>query len=125
MRTVRSKIKLEGKNSDDNKLRFILVSQRSQCRIVQFWGQAGTLAYIHEPKYAGKDSFEFSKNSQVSMLSSNQTMNNPVRLQPIRKCPLMIKVITDSSKRLQRPVAFFALRCGAAEKCCKWWAKAV
>ena len=40
------KIKLEAKDSDDNKLRFILVSQPSHGGIVQLSGQAGTLAYV-------------------------------------------------------------------------------
>jgi hypothetical protein len=34
----------------------------------------------------------------------------------IRKSPLVIRVITDSSKRFKRPVGFSALRCRAAEK---------
>ena len=39
-------IKLEAKDPDDNKLRFILVSQPSHGGIVQLSGQAGTLAYV-------------------------------------------------------------------------------
>jgi cadherin-like protein len=43
------KIKLEAKDPDDNKLRFILVSQPSKGKIVQFAGQAVTLAYVLNP----------------------------------------------------------------------------
>jgi len=39
-------IKLEAKDPDDNKLRFILVSQPSHGGIVQLSGQAGTLGYV-------------------------------------------------------------------------------
>jgi Bacterial Ig domain len=42
-------IKLEAKDPDDNKLRFILVSQPSKGTIVQFAGQAVTLAYVLNP----------------------------------------------------------------------------
>jgi hypothetical protein len=51
-------IKLEAKDPDDNKLRFILVSQPSHGRIVQFSGQAGTLAYV---EFRVHDGIAFSK----------------------------------------------------------------
>ena len=69
------KIKLGAKDPDDGKLRFVLVSKPSHGRIVQFSSSTGTLAYIPDQNYDGKDDFAFkvhdgtvfSKDAKVSI----------------------------------------------------------
>ena len=53
------KIKLDAKDPDDNKLRFVLVSKPSHGRIAQFSSSTGTLTYVPNPNYNGKDDFAF------------------------------------------------------------------
>ena len=53
------KIKLEAKDPDDGKLRFLLVSKPSHGRIVQFSISTGTLTYIPDENYNGQDDFSF------------------------------------------------------------------
>ena len=73
------KIKLEAKDPDDGKLRFVLVSKPSHGRIVQFSSSTGTLAYIPDQNYDGKDDFAykvydgtvFSKDAKVSVKIEN------------------------------------------------------
>ena len=68
------KIKLEAKDPDDDKLKFVIVTKPSHGRIVQFSSSTGTLAYIPDENYDGKDDFafkvhdgtEFSKDAKVS-----------------------------------------------------------
>ncbi len=59
------KIKLEAKDPDDGKLRFVLVSEPSHGRIVQFSSSTGTLAYVPVENYNGKDSFAFKVNDGI------------------------------------------------------------
>jgi hypothetical protein len=47
------KIKLDAKDPDDGKLRFVLVSKPSHGRIVQFSSSTGTLAYVPDENYDG------------------------------------------------------------------------
>ena len=69
------KIKLEAKDPDDDKLKFVLDSKPSHGRIAQFSHSTGTLAYIPDPNYGGKDGFTtkvhdgtvFSKDAKVSI----------------------------------------------------------
>jgi hypothetical protein len=69
------KIKLEAKDPDDDKLKFVLVTKPSHGRIAQFSTSTGTLAYIPDANYDGKDEFtfkvhdgtEFSKDAKVSI----------------------------------------------------------
>ncbi len=73
------KIKLEAKDPDDRKLRFVLVSKPSHGRIVQFSSSTGTLAYVPDEHYDGKDDFAFkvhdgtvfSKDAKVSIKIEN------------------------------------------------------
>ena len=85
------KIKLEAKDPDDDKLKFVLDSKPSHGRIAQFSSSTGTLAYIPDANYDGKDEFTFkvhdgtvfSKDAKVSIKiennlksSNNQTKQN-------------------------------------------------
>jgi len=79
------KIKLEAKDPDDNNLRFILVSKPFHGRIVQFSSSTGTLGYIPDENYDGKDSFTFkvndgiadSKDAEVSInIKQNEKLGN-------------------------------------------------
>jgi len=47
------KIKLDAKDPDDGKLRFVIVSKPSHGRIVQFSSSTGTLAYVPDENYDG------------------------------------------------------------------------
>ena len=53
------KIKLEAKDPDDDKLKFVLETKPSHGRIAQFSISTGTLAYIPDANYDGKDEFTF------------------------------------------------------------------
>ena len=104
------KIKLEAKDPDDGKLRFVLVSKPSHGRIVQFSSSAGTLAYIPDQNYAGKDDFAFkvhdetvfSKDAKVSIKiekneksSNNQVQQNdrrPTMINLVKPCPITIRL---------------------------------
>jgi Bacterial Ig domain len=79
------KIKLEAKDPDDDKLKFVLVTKPSHGRIVQFSSSTGTLAYVPDENYDGKDDFafkvhdetEFSKNAKVSIkIEKNERLAN-------------------------------------------------
>jgi hypothetical protein len=79
------KIKLEAKDPDDDKLRFILVSKPSHGRIVQFSSSTGTLTYLPDENYDGKDDFGFKvhdgtvfgKNAEVSIkIEKNEKSSN-------------------------------------------------
>ena len=79
------KIKLDAKDPDDGKLRFVLVSKPSQGRIVQFSSSTGTLAYVPDENYDGKDDFAFkvhdgtafSKDAKVSIkIENNEKSSN-------------------------------------------------
>jgi hypothetical protein len=69
------KIKLGAKDPDDGKLRFVLVSKPSHGRIAQFSSSTGTLTYLPDVNYNGKDDFAFkvhdgtafSKDAKVSI----------------------------------------------------------
>ena len=93
------KIKLGAKDPDDGKLRFELVSKPSHGRIVQFSSSTGTLAYVPDQNYDGKDDFAFkvhdgtvfSKDAKVSIkiemnekLSRDQVQQND-KQQPNRQ----------------------------------------
>ena len=79
------KIKLDAKDPDDGKLRFVLVSKPSHGRIVQFSSSTGTLAYVPDENYDGKDDFAFkvhdgtafSKDAKVSIkIENNEKSSN-------------------------------------------------
>ncbi len=79
------KIKLDAKDPDDGKLSFVLVSKPSRRRIVQFSSSTGTLAYVPDENYDGKDSFAFkvhdgtafSKDAKVSIkIENNEKSSN-------------------------------------------------
>ena len=79
------KIKLEAKDPDDGKLRFVLVSKPSHGRIVQFSSSTGTLTYVPDENYNGKDDFAFkvydgtvfSKDAKVSIkIENNEKSSN-------------------------------------------------
>ena len=53
------RIKLEANDPDDDKLKFVLDSKPSHGRIAQFSNLVGTLAYIPDANYDGKDEFTF------------------------------------------------------------------
>ncbi len=59
------KIKLGAMDPDDVKLRFMLVSKPSHGRIVQFSSLTGTLAYVPDENYNGKDDFAFKVHGTV------------------------------------------------------------
>ena len=95
------KIKLEAKDPDDDKLKFVLDSKPSHGRIAQFSSSTGTLAYIPDANYGGKDEFTFkvhdgtvfSKDAKVSIkieknekLSRDQVQQND-KQQPNRERP--------------------------------------
>ena len=94
------KIKLEAKDPDDDKLKFVLETKPSHGRIAQFSSMTGTLAYIPDANYDGKDEFTFkvhdgivfSKDAKVSIkieknekLSRDQVQHNDK--QPNRERP--------------------------------------
>jgi large repetitive protein len=70
------KIKLEAQDPDDGKLRF---AKPSHGRIVQFSSSTGTLAYVPDENYDGKEDFAFkvhdgtafSKDAKVSIKTEN------------------------------------------------------
>ena len=79
------KIKLDAKDPEDGKLRFVLVSKPSHGRIVQFSSSTGTLAYVPDENYNGKDDFAFkvhdgtafSKDAKVSIkIENNEKSSN-------------------------------------------------
>ena len=79
------KIKLEAKDPDEDKLKFVLATKPSHGRIVQFSNSTGTLAYVPDENYDGKDEFafkvhdgtEFSKDAKVSIkIEKNEKLNN-------------------------------------------------
>ena len=79
------KIKLDAKDPDDGKLSFVLVSKPSRRRIVQFSSSTGTLAYVPDENYDGKDNFAFkvhdgtafSKDAKVSIkIENNEKSSN-------------------------------------------------
>ena len=79
------KIKLEAKDPDGDKLKFGLVTKPSHGRIAQFSSSTGTLAYIPDANYDGKDDFAFkvhdgtvfSKDAKVSIkIENNQKSSN-------------------------------------------------
>jgi len=79
------KIKLGAKDPDDDKLKFVLVSKPSHGRIVQFSSSTGTLGYVPDANYDGKDDFAFkvhdgtvfSKDAKVSIkIENNQKSSN-------------------------------------------------
>jgi hypothetical protein len=85
------KIKLEAKDPDDGKLRFVLDSKPSHGRIVQFSSSTGTLAYIPDQNYNGKDDFAFkvydgtvfSKDAKVSIKIENNEKSRNDQVQGI------------------------------------------
>jgi hypothetical protein len=79
------KIKLEAKDPDDGKLRFVLDSKPSHGRIVQFSISTGTLTYVPDENYNGQDDFSFkvhdgtvfSKDAKVSIkIENNEKSSN-------------------------------------------------
>lgn len=79
------KIKLGAKDPDDGKLRFVLDSKPSHGRIVQFSSSTGTLTYVPDENYDGKDDFSFkvhdgtvfSKDAKVSIkIENNEKSSN-------------------------------------------------
>ena len=79
------KIKPEAKDSDDDKLKFVIMTKPSHGRIVQFSSLTGTLAYIPDENYDGKDDLTFkvhdgtvfSKDAKVSIkIEKNEKLNN-------------------------------------------------
>jgi hypothetical protein len=59
------KIKLDAKDPDDGKLRFVIVSKPSHGRIVQFSSSTGTLAYVPDENYDGKELLDLLGNAQM------------------------------------------------------------
>ncbi len=109
------KIKLEAKDPDDDKLKFVLDSKPSHGRIVQFSSSTGTLAYIPDANYDGKDEFTFkvhdgtvfskdakvsikieknekSSKDQVQQNDQQQKKENPIKPQAMRKSRMMRRV---------------------------------
>ena len=86
------KIKLEAKDPDDGKLRYVLYSKPSHGRIVQFSSSTCTLAYMPDENYNGKDDFAFkvhdgtvfSKDAKVSIKIENnlKSSNDEVKRRP-------------------------------------------
>ena len=78
------RIKLEANDPDDDILKFVLATKPSHGRIVQFSSLAGTLAYIPDANYHGKDKFTFkvhdgtvfSKDAKVSIKIENNVKSN-------------------------------------------------
>ena len=78
------KIKLEAKDPDNDKLKFVLDTKPSHGRLVQFSSLAGTLAYIPDANYDGKDEFTFkvhdgtvfSKDAKVSIKIQNNVKSS-------------------------------------------------
>ena len=107
------KIKLDAKDPDDGKLRFVLVSKPSHGRIVQFSSSTGTLAYVPDENYDGKDDFAFkvhdgtafSKDAKVSIkiennekssndqVQASRRKKNPVKPRPMSKRLMMRRAI--------------------------------
>ena len=111
------KIKLEAKDPDDDELKFVLVTKPSHGRIAQFSISTGTLAYIPDANYDGKDEFAFKvhdgtvfskdakvsikiekneklSNDQVQGMTSSRRKNHPVNPPQMRKSPQMTRTIT-------------------------------
>jgi hypothetical protein len=88
------------KDPDDGKLRFVLVSKPSHGRIVQFSSSTGTLAYVPDENYDGKDEFAFkvhdgtafSKDAKVSIkIENNEKSSNdqqPKKEEPSQTRPM-------------------------------------
>lgn len=106
------KIKLDAKDPDDDKLKFVLVTKPSHGRIVQFSSSTGTLGYVPDENYDGKDDFAFkvhdgtvfSKDAKVSIkiekndkLSNDQVQGSdqPQKKEPSRQSPTNEKKSTD------------------------------
>ena len=106
------KIKLEAKDPDDGKLRYVLDSKPSHGRIVQFSRSTCTLAYMPDENYNGKDDFAFkvhdgtvfSKDAKVSIKIENnlKSSNDEVKQndqqqkkEPARQSPTNEKKSTD------------------------------
>lgn len=106
------KIKLEAKDPDDDKLKFVLVTKPSHGRIAQFSSSTGTLGYVPDENYDGKDDFTFkvhdgtvfSKDAKVSIkIEKNEKLSNdPVqgsdqqqKKEPSRQSPTNEKKSTD------------------------------
>ena len=109
------KIKLEAKDPDDDKLKFVLDSKPSHGRIAQFSSSTGTLAYIPDANYGGKDGFTFkvhdgtvfSKDAKVSIkieknekLSKDQVKQNDK--QPNRERPSQSPTAMRKSRQMTR-----------------------
>jgi hypothetical protein len=83
------KIKLAAKDPDDGKLRFVLVSKPSHGRIAQFSSSTGTLTYVPDENYNGKDDFAFkvhdgtafSKDAKVSIKIENNEKSSRDQVQ--------------------------------------------
>lgn len=69
------KIKLDAKDPDDGKLRFELVSKPSHGRIVQFSSSTGTLSYVPNENYDGKDDFAFKVHDRTAFSSIKKENN--------------------------------------------------
>lgn len=105
------KIKLEAKDPDNDKLKFVLVTKPSHGRIVQFSSSTGTLGYVPDENYDGKDDFAFkvhdgtvfSKDAKVSIkIEKNEKLSNEVqgsdqqqKKEPSRQSPTNEKKSTD------------------------------
>ena len=90
------KIKLEAKDPDDDKLKFVLDTKPSHGRIAQFSSSTGTLAYIPDANYDGKDEFTFkvhdgtvfSKDAKVSIkIQNNEKSSSNDRVQRDQQQP--------------------------------------
>ncbi len=105
------KIKLEAKDPDGDKLKFVLVAKPSHGRIAHFSMSTGTLAYIPDANYDGKDDFAFkvhdgtvfSRDAKVSIkieknekLSNDQVQgSNQQKKEPSRQSPTNEKKTTE------------------------------
>jgi hypothetical protein len=129
------KIKLDAKDPDDGKLKFVLVSKPSHGRIVQFSSSTGTLAYAPDENYNGKDDFAFkvhdgtafSKDAKVSIkIENNEKSGNDQaqgsEQQPKKdehsQTPTNDQKTNDekSTKRFKPTIFLFDSRCRTAEK---------
>ena len=135
------KIKLEAKDPDDDKLKFVLDSKPSHGRIAQFSNSTGTLAYIPDANYGGKDEFTFkvhdgtvfSKDAKVSIkiekneklskdqvqrMTSSRRKNHHVNPQRMRKSPQMTRVIITMIhlQAIQATVIYFKSRHRTTDK---------
>jgi hypothetical protein len=73
------KITLKARDQDEDKLRFSIEAQPSHGKIAEFSSEDGTLVYLPDKDYDGKDSFKFkvsdgiadSKNAEVTIIIKN------------------------------------------------------